>query len=159
MGVQSSQTNNSFPFILGGVGFIKDSQTILTDGSRTVVLKQFTVMSQIASTGKWVPWLNANLGDNTGLQYPMGIYMGDDIAAATLAAADVTNQNILYAGHGCEIDASQLVFDKGSTGGGTAGALTNVPTVPTGLAMQAEQILSMKGIIPVTTVAGDNYEN
>jgi len=127
MAVQSSQTNNSFPFILGGVGFIKDSQTILTDGSRTVPLKQYTVMSQIASTGKWAPWLNANLGNNTGLQYPFGIYMGDDIAAATLAAGDVTQVNILYAGHGCEVDVSQLVFDKGSTGAGTTPALTDVP--------------------------------
>ena len=159
MANQVSVNNNSFPLILGGVGFIKDTQTILTDAARTVVLKQFTIMAQIASSGKWFPWLNANLGDNTGLQYPMGIFMGDDIAGATMAAADVTGQNIMYAGHGCEIDVSQLVFDKGSTGVGTAPALTNVPTVPTGLAMQAEQILAMKGLIPVTTVAGDNFEN
>ena len=159
MGVQVSQTNNSFPFILGGVGFIKDSQTILTDGSRTVPLYQFTLMAQIASTGKWVPWLNANLGGTTGTQYPMGILTSDTITAATYAAGDVTGVNILYAGHGCEIDASQLVFDAGSTGVGTPNTLASIPTVPTNLAMQAEQILSMKGIIPVTTVAGDNYEN
>jgi len=159
MGVQSSQQNNSFPLILGGVGFIKDSQTILTDASRAVALKQFTIMSQVASTGKWVPWLNANLGGTTGTQYPMGIYMGEDIPAATLAAADVTGQNILYAGHGCELDASQLVFDLGPTGAGTPNTLAVIPTVPTNLAIQAEQFLALKGLIAVTTVAGDNYEN
>jgi hypothetical protein len=159
MGVQASQNNNSFPLILGGVGFIKDSQTLLTDAARTVPLYRYTLMSQVASSGKWVPWLAANLGGTTGTQYPMGIYMGDDVTAAALAAGDVTGQNILYAGHGCELDASQLVFDLGSTGGGTAATLASIPTVPANLAIQAEQILTMKGLIAVTTVAADNYEN
>lgn len=160
MGYQASQGNNSFPFILQGVGFIKDSQTVLTDGSRTVVLAQYTIMAQIASSGKWVPWLNANLGATDGKQYPMGILMNDGgISAAALAAGDVTGADILYAGHGCEIDASQIVFDGGSTGVGTLNTLASVPTVPTNLAIQAEQLLVLKGLIPVTTVAVDNLEN
>lgn len=160
MGFQASQTNNSFPFILSGVAFIKDAETILQIAGRTVALAQYTVMSQIASSGKWAPWLNANLGGTTGTQYPMGILMTDGgLTAAALAAGDVTNVQIMVGGKGCEIDSSQLVFDKGDGGLGTAGALTNIPTVPTNLALTAETILQMKGIFCGTTVAADNLEN
>ncbi|HJX81456.1 MAG TPA: hypothetical protein VJ248_05455 [Candidatus Udaeobacter sp.] len=157
---QSRADSNSFPFIVGGEGFIKDNEILLTDGSRTVVLAQYTLMSQVASSGKWVPWLNANLGGTTGTQYPMGFLMNPGgVSAAALVAGDVTGAQILYAGKGCQLDLSQIVFDKGSTGAGTPNTLAAVPTVPTNLALQAEQILAMKGFVFVSTVAIDNLEN
>ncbi len=159
--IQSSQNNITYPIILGGgQPYVKDQETLLTDVSRTVVLAQYTIMSQIASTKKWVPWLNANLGDNTGLQYPMGILMNDGgITAAALAAGDVTGAQILVGGAGVRLDFSQLVFDKGSTGGGTPNTVDSVATVPTGLALRAEAILNMKGLFVQQTVVEDLAEN
>jgi hypothetical protein len=161
MSQQTVLTNSSAPLILQGVGYIKDTQTILTDGSRTVALPQYTVMSQIASTGKWTPWINANLGGTTGTQYPMGILIAPvgGVTAAQLVAGDVTGVSILYAGKGCEIDSSLLVFDGGSTGVGTLNTLSSVPTVPTNLAKTAEQLFAERGIICVTTTQVDQYEN
>jgi len=157
---QSRADSNSFPFIVGGEGFIKDSETVLQDGSRTVVLAQYTIMAQVASTKKWVPWLNANLGGTTGTQYPLGFLMNPGgISAAANAAGDVTGAQIMYAGKGCQLDSGQVVFDKGSTGAGTPNTLDSVPTVPTNLALTAEQILAMKGFVFISTVAIDNLEN
>ena len=157
--VQASQANQAFPFILLGEGIIADAEVILTDGSRTVNLAQYTVMSQIASTMKWVPWLNANLSGTTGTQYPMGIYLGDAIPFATYAAADVPLCPILNGGAGCLVDANLMVFDKGSTGVGTAGALSNIIGVPTNIAIIAERWLNMLGIFPTGTLYGDLTEN
>lgn len=159
MAYQASLANTNFPLILAGEGMIKDNETILTDGSRTVPLYQGTIMAQVASSRKWVPWLNANLGGTTGTQYPWGILVSDTITAATYAAGDVTGVQILVGGAGCQIDASLLVFDKGTTGVGTPNDLTVIPTVPTNLALTAESILNMKGLFPTQTVAGDNLEN
>ena len=159
MATQASAVNTDFPLILAGEAIIKDNETILTDGSRTVPLYQGTIMSQVASTQKWVPWLNANLGGTTGTQYPWGILLSDTITAATYAAGDVTGVQILVGGAGVQLDASLLVYDRGTTGVGTPGALTNIPTVPTNLALTAESILNMKGIFPTTTVALDAAEN
>lgn len=157
---QSRADSNSFPFIVGGEGFIKDNETVLQDGSRTVVLAQYTIMAQVASSGKWVPWLNANLAGTTGTQYPLGFLMNPGgITAAANAAGDVTGVQIMYAGKGCQLDLSQIVFDRGSTGVGTPNTLAAIPTVPTNLALQAEALLAMKGFVFVSTVAIDNLEN
>jgi hypothetical protein len=157
---QSRADSNSFPFCLAGEIFVKDNETLLTDGSRTVPLAQYTLMSQVASTKKWVPWLNANLGGTTGTQYPTGILATPGgITAAALAAGDVTGVQIYYAGKGAQIDLSQIIFDRGSTGVGTPNTLDSIPTVPTNLALTGEQILAMKGFVFVSTVAIDNLEN
>lgn len=157
---QSRADSNSFPIILGGEGFIADTETVLTDGSRTVAMPQYTIMSRVASSKKWVPWLNANLGGNTGIQYPLGILMTPGgLTAAQIAAGDVTGVQIMWTGKGCQIDSSQLVFDKGSTGVGTPNTLDSVPTVPTGLAKTAQDLLAERGFVMISTVAIDNLEN
>ncbi len=160
MAIQASSVNSSVPFFMGGPsGIVSDSETILTDASRTVPLYQYTVMSQIASTMKWTPWIQANLGGTTGTQYPMGILMAPDgYTAALYAAGDITNVPILVMGP-CEVDYNQLVFDRGSTGVGTLPTLVMVPTVPTNAALIANQYLMMRGIYVKYTYAIDTHEN
>ena len=158
--VQTSQVGSSIPFYVGGgTPLVKDQETILTDGSRTVPLAFGTIMAQIASTKKWVPWINANLGDTTGMQYPLGVLVADGgYTAAQYAAGDITGAPILIGG-GVKLDFNQLVFDKGSTGVGTPNTLDSVPTVPTNLALRAEIILKMNDIYIQQTVTEDIQEN
>jgi hypothetical protein len=158
--IQSSAVQSVLPFTLDGHPIIKDNETILTDGSRTVPLAQYTIMAQIASTKKWVPWLNANLGDTTGMQTPRGILMTDGgYTSAVYAAGDITGVAIAVAGEQWSIDGSQLVFDKGSTGVGTPNTLDSIPTVPTNQATRAEAMLWSRGIYPTSTVQIDLTEN
>ena len=158
--VQTSQVNNIAPFYQGGgVPLVKDQETLLTDGSRTVPLAQYTLMSKIAASGKWVPFLLANVGASDGSQYPAGILAADGgVTAAALAAGDVTNTPI-YVGGGIKIDGTQLVFDKGSTGVATAAALTTVLTTPTGIAMTCESFMQLHDFYVQVTVTEDLAEN
>jgi len=155
--LQNSAVNKTFALILSEDAKILPFETLLTDAARTVVLASGTIMSQVASTKKWVPWLNANLADTTGLQYPLGVYIGPDVTAAALAAGDVTEAPILVGD--AVLDINLLVFDKGSTGAGTANTIDVIPTVPTSLALRGEAILNMKGIFVTGTQAADLPEN
>lgn len=159
MSVQSSQAQANIPFILEGKTLVELGQTLLTIAGRTVPLYKHTIMCQIASTRKWAPWLQANLAGTTGTQYPWGIYMGDDLTAAQIAAGDVENLPILVGGSGVVIDEGQLVFDLGDTGVGALGTLNVIPTVPTNLALTARSILNLKGIFPKSVVAISAAEN
>ena len=159
MAVQARLDQANIPFILEGKPFVAMGQTLLTIGARTVPLYTHTIMCQIASTRKWAPWLQANLGGTTGTQYPLGIYMGDDLTAAQIAAADVLNLPILVGGSGVVIDEGQLVFDLGNTGVGALGTLAVIPTVPTNLALTARSILQLLGIFPKSVIAISAAEN
>ncbi|MDH4319646.1 MAG: DUF3383 domain-containing protein [Desulfobulbaceae bacterium] len=55
MAVQSTSTITNYPFILDGNPYHRDNETILQDAGRATPLVYGTVMSQIASTSKWVP--------------------------------------------------------------------------------------------------------
>ena len=157
---QNRADSNSFPVILHGMGFIKDNETLLTDAARTVPLAQFTIMSQIASTGKWVPWTSGNLTDTTGKALPLGILMSNGgVTAAALAAADVTNAQIMHGGDGVTLDSTQLVFDKGSTGVLAVNAFTTPVLVGQMVAMTAEAFLALRGLFVNPIVALDNLEN
>lgn len=160
MAYQARVDQNSFPLILNGVGAMYDNAGIVTDAARTVPLAQYTVMAQIASTGLWVPWTSNNLGAATGAQYPMGILMNDGgFTAAQIVAGVTSGAWILYAARGVFIDYSQLIFDAGPTGILGLNTLASIPTLPTSLALQAEQILAMRGFIMDNVTALDNKEN
>jgi hypothetical protein len=158
MAFQASGINSAAPFIMGGGGIISDAETVLTQATRSVTLAQYTIMSYIAGSSKWTPWITGNLGDTTGLQYPSGIFMGDTILAATLAAGDVLLQPILVMGP-CEVDFNQIVFDLGPTGILAALTLASVPTVPTSSAMQGWQYLRQIGIYAKRVYNVDTHEN
>lgn len=164
MAIQNSGVNTTYPFILyqDGNAHIRDNETLLTDAARTVPLVQFTLMSYVpgatAAAGKWVPWTSDHLGGTTGTQRPRGILMGDTVTAAALAAGDVTGQSILTMGP-VTIDASQLVYDAGSTGILALNTLYSIPTVPTNSALNAEDYLNMFGIFCDTTRSATIHEN
>ena len=161
MAVQASAINSAPPFIMGGTGIISDAETILTEGTRTVNLLQYTLMSFIASggsVGKWTPWIITYLGATDGTQFPSGIFMGDTILAATLAAGDVLLQPILVMGP-CEVDFNQLVFGLGPTGIAAANTLASLPTVPTNANLQGWQYLIQRGIYVKRVYNVDIHEN
>lgn len=152
MAVQARLDQTNIPFYLEGKPYVDMNATILQIAGRTVTLYKYTLMSQIASTSKWAPWLYANLAGTTGIQRPLGIYVGDDIGYAALAAGDVSNCPILRGGQGLVIDEGQLVFDGGDDGNGTLCTLASVPTVPTNQALQARALLMMLGIFTKSVV-------
>ena len=164
MAIQNSGINTTYPFILyqDGNAHIRDNETLLTDGARTVALAQFTIMSYIpaatAALSKWVPWTSDHLAGTTGTQRPRGILMSDTVTAAQLAAGDVTGISILTMGP-VTIDASQLVFDAGSTGILALNTLYSIPTVPTNSALNCEDYLNMFGIFCATTRQATIHEN
>ena len=110
MAVQGRSDLTSVPFFLSGNTIVRDNETILTNGARSTPLKQYTLMAQVASSRKWVPLtsLTALDGSNTA----RGIYVGDDIPAATIVAGDVANCPIVVAGSAATFDSSQLVIEN-----------------------------------------------
>lgn len=113
MAVQSLGNLQSFPFFLSGNTISRDGETIAQDGARATVLKQFTLMAQIAASRKWVPLTDVTAVD--GSNVARGIYVGDDIAAATLVAGDVTNCPIVVGGSCATFDSSLLVLENSLT--------------------------------------------
>lgn len=90
-------------FTAGGMTFT------VTDGATDfIVTDLFTIA--IAANGKWIPFDPASVD---GGEIPLGILMGEDIAAADLVAGDVVDQPIME--HGIRFDADKLIFDDGST--------------------------------------------
>lgn len=114
MAKQGRTDFTNFSLIAAGDGFTRDNETILQNGARATVLKYGTVMAQVASTKKWVPLTDvaaAATGENTA----RGIYLGDDIAAATLVAGDVTACPILVHGTPAILDSTLIVFENSLT--------------------------------------------
>lgn len=127
MSMQARADNKNFPFILSGNSFVRDNETILTDGARSTVLKFGTVMAQVAATGKWVPQTSLTATDGTCTA--RGIYVGADIAAAALVAGDVVGCPILVGG-GCSLDSQQVVLENSLTLASVVGGTTiNARTV------------------------------
>lgn len=114
MAVQGRSDRKNYSFILRGETAVKDNEILAQDAARAAVLKKYTVLAQVASSRKWVPLTDvtaAATGENTA----RGIYMGDDIAAATLVAGDVTGALILVGGALATVDAQQLVLENSLT--------------------------------------------
>ena len=149
MTVQVSLDNNVKGFIIFGHALVKNG-TIVQNGARSTVLKKYTVLSQIASTGKYTPFVATNL--TTGASVPCAIYLGEDIPAASLVAGDVEDLPILVGG-GCNVDKNQLVWDGNTQ---SAASVINTGTIE---ARTAENALMQIGIAIEDTVMLDSYEN
>ena len=118
-------------------------QFTITDGSTAFVSgDKFTL--PVVADGDYVPYDPENV---LGAAVPAGIYVGDDIAAADIAAGDVTDVAV-YIGGNCTIDSDQLVLENG--------ALTDI--VP-GTNQSVEDVLANLGIFIENTVAGSGFEN
>jgi hypothetical protein len=107
MAVQERIDNTNEPLILDGYSFVREA-TITQDEQRTTDLLKYTVMAKNATTGQWVPF--NSLVATTGESVPRGIYMGDDIAAADLAAGNIVDVPIMVGGC-CTVNAELVVFD------------------------------------------------
>lgn len=111
MAMQNQLDNSTRPFILYNYPSNRKKGTIKKDTGRTAVLKQYTVLGKIAATGLYVPLTSATATDGSAI--PAGIYIGEDIAADTLKAGNVTDCDILTSG--ARFDAGQLVIENSLT--------------------------------------------
>lgn len=110
--MQARVDQANYSFILSGEPKHKDNETLLTDAARSAVLAPFTVMAQVAASRKWVPLTDVAALD--GSNTARGIYIGESIPAATIAAGDVTGLPILVGGP-CTVDTQQIVFENSLT--------------------------------------------
>lgn len=113
MSVQNRTDFTNYPLFISGDTLCKDNETILQNGARATVLKSRTVMAQVAATGKWVPLTDVAAVDGTNTA--RGIYIGSDIAAASLVAGDVKGAIVVFGYNGCVADSSQLVLENSLT--------------------------------------------
>ena len=113
MFVQSSSSNTTKPFVLGGMAMTKSNCIIKTNGARSTALAPFTVMAKVAATGKIVPLTDVTAVDGTA--YPCGIYVGPSVTAASIVAGDVPNCPVIVGGSGLIVDSAQLVFENSLT--------------------------------------------
>ena len=151
MAVQTRLNNDTTPFILGGQSLIKKG-VIAQNGARKTVLKKYTVLAQVASTGKYTPYVSGTTA--TGASVPSAIYLGDDIAAADLVAGDVGDLDILVGG-GCLVDKNQVVYD-----GGTLSNSSVVIAIANAFwTMTAEKCLGLFGIFQQDTIDISEIEN
>ena len=150
MTVQSNLDINTTPFILYTFpSSRKDNGVLLQDAGRGIVdLEPFTLLAQIAATGKWVPWTDITAVDGTA--YPSGIFLPSDIQGAILAAdlvaGDVEDVPILV--FGAKFDEDKLVIENSLTletaiEPSDATTIYNLKT--------AREVLLEKTLIPVET--------
>lgn len=116
MGIQERNDISIKQFLLSGSTHVRDGQVIAQDAGRATALVNRTVMAQYssgASKGKWVPLTDVTAVTD-GSDYARGIYVGEDIAAASLVAGDVANNNIIVSGP-CTLDKDLLVLENSLT--------------------------------------------
>ena len=112
MGVQAKSDNNSVPFIrFANPAAVDEEGIIFKDAGRSTPLLSRTVMAKIGATQKWMPFTDEAAVDGTAI--PQGIYMGPDIPAADIAAADVVDNQILVGA--AFFDVNQLVIENSKT--------------------------------------------
>lgn len=83
---------------------------------------------------------------------PAGIYVGTQVTASALAAADIAKKQILVAGYPVYVDKNQLVFENSQT-------LASIITANEINKTVEDYMVDTLGIIPMDTVEMDGYEN
>lgn len=149
MELQVSIENDNTPFILSGESKVING-TIARNAGRTTVLKKYTVLARVASTGFYTPFVATNL--TTGASVPRAIYLGDDITAAALVAGDVIDLPILVGD--AVVDGDQVVFD-----GGTLSAATVVNPTTIEARRADDTLASEAGIFIESTEMISDFEN
>lgn len=155
MSVQNRNDVNNNPFILSGDGFSRNNEILLQDGGRAAPLVKFTLLAQVAATGKWVPF-DSLVTVETGISVPRGIYLGDDITAAAIVAGDIAQLSVLVGGRGVTYDDSQLVIENSLALDDVIKASTAVDNVIVG---QVKDFLENKGLFAESTVDIAGFEN
>lgn len=149
MAVQVKTDNNPQPFVLHGQAYVED-KTLLAIGARSTVLKKYTVLAEIAATGKLAPFTSVSGTDGTAI--PCYIYVGEEIPAATIAAGDVTDLRVISGGN-VVVDEDQVIFDGGTL---TAASVIGASSV---WAQTVRKVLKDRGIILKGTDDISAYEN
>lgn len=155
MSVQNRADINTSPFVLSGSPFSRNAEVLLTDGGRSAPLLQFTLLAQVAATSKWVPFTSL-VTVETGVSVPRGIYLGDDITAAAIAAGDIANLSVLVGGMGVTYDDGQLVIENSLLLTSVIKASTAADNVIVG---QVKDFLESKGLFAESTVDIAGFEN
>jgi len=78
-------------------------------GTLGVGLEENTVVVMDPATEKWAALTDVTATDGT--EFPRGIFIGEDITAAALLAADVDDQ-LIITGDDCTVDEDLLVFQN-----------------------------------------------
>ena len=79
------------------------------DGTGAVAILENTAMVQDPATEEWTAFTDVTATDGT--EFPRGVFVGSDISAADLAAADVTGQLIMVGGP-ITMDEDLVVFQN-----------------------------------------------
>ncbi len=149
MAVQNSVDNTNVPLILSGDSFVMYENIESLQG-RTTPLLYGTVMAKKA-TGNWTPFINVAGVDGSAI--PRGIYIGNDIPGATLAADNKDGCAILVGGC-CTVNESLVVFDDNTL---NADSIIGVGTIH---AATARDVLAAQtGIFMEGTVNISEFEN
>ena len=144
MSVQNSLNVSTKILIRDGITKYKNG-TIAQDAARTTSLLFGTVMAYNVVNQNWVPWNNA--AALQGEAIPRGVYVGEDILAATLVAGDVEDCPIVVGGL-CELDAELIVYDDDTLTAATVVGVSN-----------GEMLLREIGIYLADTTDNTEYEN
>jgi hypothetical protein len=150
MAFQARVDNQNEPFILDGYSFVREAD-IAQDEQRTTDLLKYTIMAKNATTRQWVPF--NSLVATTGESVPRGIYVGEDIAAADLAAGDIEDVPIMTGGC-CTINDELTVFDDDTL---NANSIVNPGTIEARTAREA--LMESSGIYLEETINITEYEN
>lgn len=101
------------PFILSGTAaYARDSDSIGKDVARQSPILQYSLLAYSAVSRKWFTFTNGEATGGYGV--PRGIYLGPDIPAEEIVAADVPANSILVGG-GAIVDREKVVFEPGIT--------------------------------------------
>jgi hypothetical protein len=150
MAVQSRLNIDTTPFFLSGNMAVRDDELIKQDLGRTVDLAQYTLMSQEAATGKWVPFTDETATDGTAI--PRGIYSGEDIPFAKIVDSDVPAFIVVGGGGIATFDKDKLIIENSK-------ALDTVIDSGTVNAHTVEDDLRRIGLFTQYTVDATRYEN
>ena len=153
MSVQVRENINLRDFILEGDSYTLDNATIAQISGRTEDLAPFTLMGKVASNEKWLPL--TSLAATTGVAVNLGIYIGRPVLSASLAAGDVTDNQILVGGN-CVFDVEMLVIENSLTLASTVNATGGSDNV---WVKTLRDILYDRGMFASDTVAISRAEN
>jgi hypothetical protein len=116
----------------------------ITDGATDFIVgDKFELV--VTAVGKWGA---LDVSAINGLQFPAGVYLGAEVTAAAIVAADIANSPMLV-GAACTVDSSQLVTE--GTGITVDTVLSDGQTI--------SEALAKLGIFDESTIAIDNFEN
>ena len=132
--------------------FRADNAVIFQDAGRSGDIVAFTLMAQIAATGKWKTFTDETATDGTAI--PAGIFVPShiltEITEADIKAGDVEDVPILT--FGAKFDQGKLVIENAKT-------LATIIATGTVNAMTVEEALKKITLIPMVSRTASLSEN